>query len=365
MAFNNPDDYALVIGIDHYPTFRCLRGPVADADDFYKWLIDPDGGGLDPSHCATVYPPKLPGDTRCVTEDIKNCVWKQNTPCGWYPGQPPYDPDQGEIDQKCWSLLDRVRERRRVTGKRSRRLYFYYSGHGFSREHTGADLCLARWSTTFRSAALDFDNYSKVLVDYGLFDEIVFFLDCCRVSEVTAVGLRASFPPPMADPDAGSVQTLVAFATEYQAVAREAAIGDSGPIRSIFTQVLLNALRGAAARPGGGVVGRDLAAHLDHEVPLLSQKSGKTQIPKVIYGFSTLYGDPVFGRAKPESTVEILFNARRTGLYCLYGPDGTVVHSGNAPTVVPWASPSTRPSYTPWPTLKAGWNGLTSRRGRV
>jgi hypothetical protein len=173
------------------------------------------------------------------------------------------------------------------------------------------------------------------LVDYGLFDEIVSFLDCCRVSEVTAVGLRASFPPPMADPDAGSVQTLVAFATEYQAVAREAAIGDSGSIRSIFTQVLLNALWGAAARPEGGVAGRNLAAYLDYEVRLLSQKSGKPQIPRVNYNFSAVYGDPVFGRAKPESMVEIRFAAGRTGLYCLYGPEGTVVHAGDASTG-PW-----------------------------
>ncbi|KAA3624791.1 MAG: hypothetical protein DWQ02_22625, partial [Bacteroidetes bacterium] len=39
-----PNDFALVIGIDDYPDFRSLNGAINDAEDFAHWLMDHDSG---------------------------------------------------------------------------------------------------------------------------------------------------------------------------------------------------------------------------------------------------------------------------------------------------------------------------------
>ena len=41
----NEEDYGLVVGVDHYPEYRSLRGACADAKIFYTWLSDNDEGG--------------------------------------------------------------------------------------------------------------------------------------------------------------------------------------------------------------------------------------------------------------------------------------------------------------------------------
>jgi hypothetical protein len=48
------NDYALVIGLGDYPKYKKLLGSREDAADFHKWLCEPDGGALDPSHAFLV-----------------------------------------------------------------------------------------------------------------------------------------------------------------------------------------------------------------------------------------------------------------------------------------------------------------------
>lgn len=42
-------DFGLVIGIEHYPSFRSLHGAVGDARRFHEWLCSSDGGSVVPA----------------------------------------------------------------------------------------------------------------------------------------------------------------------------------------------------------------------------------------------------------------------------------------------------------------------------
>jgi hypothetical protein len=52
-GFSAPDDHAVIVGINRYRSdegIEPLKGAVNDALLFREWLIDPDGGGLDPDN---------------------------------------------------------------------------------------------------------------------------------------------------------------------------------------------------------------------------------------------------------------------------------------------------------------------------
>ena len=312
----NPRDYAVVVGIDHYPDFLCLRGATADARDFESWLLDPLGGGLPRANCQTVLSrdyPACPPRTSHRPEDVE-----------------PRAPIQSDIDRVFKAIYTQL-------GKgRGRRLYVYFSGHGLGRDTLGADLCMAPWSKAYyRNAALDSEDYQKKVVASGSFRELVFLLDCCRVREVNAKGRISEFDWPMtgeAAQRAGQVRTFVGFATEFSNPAREAAVagatGEDGRplVRGYFTRALLDALRGGAARPGGGVTASDLKKYLEREAPLLAQRDMRSQTPEVVNGLSAVEGEePVFGRYPPRARFQFHFRNDRRGPIVLEGPDTQVI----------------------------------------
>src|ERR1044071_920482 len=47
-------DFGVVVGVEHYPHFRSAPGAIRDAQAFYDWLCDPDGGGVDPRNAKLV-----------------------------------------------------------------------------------------------------------------------------------------------------------------------------------------------------------------------------------------------------------------------------------------------------------------------
>jgi hypothetical protein len=337
-AVINPDDYALVIGIDHYPTYRCLRGAVHDADDFHRWLLEESGGGLDPANCRIILSPEA---SECNQNPYETCVWSAEKPCRWLPDQQPRRPIQDEIDDACEALLALVKGRTRQTGRRGRRLYIFCSGHGLSRDANGSDVCLAKWSSLSRYEAIDAMAYLKMFTEFGLFREIVVFLDCCRDRKVNTGGRGSRLSPPMPDEGAGQVQTFVAFATEfqnsaYEALRADAAGGDGPVIRGHFSHVLMNALRGAAARPQGGVTGSRLAAYLEQNVPSLAANGQRAQFPRFLDGFRQAAAeDLILGNAQPSVNVRLHFGPDREGWYELIGPDTQVIRGGDA-SESPW-----------------------------
>lgn len=284
-----PRDYALLVGVKdypYYPQFNNLTGPHDDVADVKKWLLNNEtGGGLDPLHCE---------------ELLSTTV----------------APVQDHVDEKLDKIFSSV-----SASEPGRRLYVYFSGHGLASDVFGADLCLVRWSLKWRNAALSSHEYMKFLTDTGYFEEIVFWLDCCRTSKVRAKGMRPNLGVATANGSGTSIFT--GYATEYQNAAYEADEGLDpipGEAHGFFTRALLKALRGDAVSPNkSGVTATELRDYLYLEVPRLAKIAGKTQNPKIS---NELHPTATFGLAtRSEQVTDISFSAMRSGIIELIGPE--------------------------------------------
>jgi hypothetical protein len=220
-------DFALVVGIDHYPRFRPLSGAIDDARRFHTWLCDPDGGRVAPAHA------------RLIVSRLE-----------------PLAPVQDEIDEQLVELLIAARA---IGG--GRRLYFHFSGHGaMCPSESGEDvaLLLAKWSRIMVRLALSTDEYRGALSALGLFDEIAIFLDCCRSVSDHVIGLPPTFW--VAPPEARcATRTFLAYATQPAATAFEERHAERW--EGVFTRRLLAVLR----RSPGGIEAAALKAALELE----------------------------------------------------------------------------------------------------
>jgi uncharacterized caspase-like protein len=306
----NPDDYALVVGINDYPAFKPLRGAIEDAKGFEKWLLDNAGGGLPKDHCKLVV--SQPQPVRPIHDDIDNALedlWKQ------------------------------LRE------GRGRRFYLYFSGHGLGHKPLGCDLCLAPWSNMRRRYALDSLDYCNLIAESGKFDQVILFLDCCRIRKVNASGRPSALEWPRPDVDAGKTRLFAAYATEFQSPAYEVEALDPGMepeeeplIRGHFTRALLAGLHGGAALPEDGVVTADeLKKYLEREVPRIAHEHGHSQRPEVQNGLPSV-PPVVFGVGRPRTNVIVRFTAGRRGEILLEDKDLNEVRRGDVSTG-PWQLP--------------------------
>src|SRR5205823_5041008 len=157
-----------------------------------------------------------------------------------------------------------------------------------------------------------------------------FFLDCCRVRELQAMGLPCTIGWPKPAGPAGLTRTFVAYATEFQNQAREhEGAGGETPVRGYFTRALLRALRGDAAQAAGGVKANDLKEYLEREIPRIANDDGHNQRPEVNNG---LAAGSLFGQYQPNApTVTIQLTGQRQGAIILEGPDLTVIGQQIAP----------------------------------
>lgn len=302
-----PQDYALVIGINHYPESRPLRGAIGDAQAIKKWLIDDEiGGGLPPVNCKFI-------------------PSKEN----------PLQPLKDVIDNALQEIWEQSNE------GNARRFYFYFSGHGQTKQIDDVALCLANWSRNRRHAALSSHKYLNFIIHSTGFMEIIFFLDCCRIRTVGAQGLGSELSCPKPREDAGQKRSFIAYASEFQNPAYEAEVAgtskldDEGPVvRGHFTKALLAGLYGGAARQQGGVPASALKKYLEAEVPRIAKEAGHKQTPVIPLDMPT-ENEPVFGNARPEANFEIRFQQKRRGKIQLEGPDTEIVKEGDVSTG-PW-----------------------------
>lgn len=260
--------YALVVGIDHYPRFRSLKGARKDAEDFHAWLIDPDGGGVPP-------------------ENVKLVLSKED----------PLRPIHDDIDDALEGILLKARR-----GDGKKRIYLYFSGHGLGRSNLGADLCLASWSKLQRARALDSSGYLKLLMGCGCFREVIFLLDCCRVREVRAHALPPGIDLPAPGDDAPNCRSFIGYATEFMSAAYEVETGQTNgksDVRGHFTRALMDALKGAAAELTGGVRASKLKEYLEVNTPLIAKANSHIQKPEVVNGLDAAE-EPLFGHARPR-----------------------------------------------------------------
>lgn len=293
-----PHDYALVIGIQHYPDYRPLQGSVGDARRFAAWLRHPKGGGLSRANCELI----VSG-----------------------PQQPPV-PVKTQID-------DAVGRIKRASAEGARRIYFYFSGHGMQNDDLELALCVATWSRERAFAALSYDKYFKFFVKLGSFDEVVVFLDCCRVREIAVGGYGPEFS--VIRPSSKAVSSFAAFASEsgnpaYEAkMAEEEAAGEPAVVRGHFTEALLEGLCGGAAAPPCGVPAERLENYLKIRTSEIAGDHGHEQVARVSPDLRP-GTNLVFGCCPLVAELEIAFVPPRPDTVTLFGPQAEKIRAGAA-----------------------------------
>jgi hypothetical protein len=308
-------DFALVVGIQHYPEYRHLTGSVADAQAFADWLtVDSNGGGLPKANCELI----VSG-----------------------PGPPPV-PVKTQIDDAIGRIQD-------ASAAGARRFYFYFSGHGMGTDALDLALCLATWHRKRAFAALSYTEYFNFFLALGSFQEVVFLLDCCRVREIAVGGLRPEVSVIRQSGTTGAVSTFTAFAAEignaaYEAkLAEEEAQGQQPGPRGHFTEALMEALRGGAASPGRGVTAQRLEEHLKKRTTEIAARHKHSQVarvrPDLRPGVNIIFGD-----YPPISNVIIEFVPARPVPVVLFGPLSEKIKSGTADTG-PWELNLTAGNY--------------------
>jgi len=270
----NENDYAVVIGVDHYPDFAPLNGAVNDAKKVHEWLLAPDGGALLKDNCKLI-------------------VSGQNNDI----------PIQDTIDQAFAEIIQKI------GNTEGRRLYFYFSGHGMS-DFDAEDIamCLRRWSATMRRSAISCRKYRRTLQTSGRFAELVFWIDCCRIRNIRSGGMEPTFDWPRPADSASETRYFLGFATSYLNPSFEVEAGAAAgeEYEGIFTRVLLAGLKGGAAKDGQ-VTAQSLKEYLDVNVPRWANENNRHQTPDVSYNF--LHDQlPIIGNAKKASDINVRFS---------------------------------------------------------
>lgn len=294
-------DYALIIGIDHYKdgSLSRLGGAINDASDFKDWVTDSKGGNVDDSNCA--YLTSDEGLTKLVLDQIED----------------------------AFEVIYKKAKNQRAD---SRRFYFFFSGHGFGIDLDSASLALTNWTKTLANRGISSRKFHKVLRESGVFEETMFFLDCCRSTKVNVEGQTPGLWIPGIHTNAKDVKSFTAFATKFTDVAIEAEI--EGRRNGYFTKALLEGLNGHAGEPNGDVTRSGLEGYLAIRTKELSEKENWYQ--DVVVSNKKFAPDDVLVKADNTDLVEddgtekalkviIHFTDEMTGKYDLLDKDANVV----------------------------------------
>lgn len=228
--------YALLIGVGKYDekfkdTVPSLTGPPKDVDAFEAVLRAQLGNGK-PFR-------EIPGGIRKLI-----------------------DPKKGEID----TALSKLRAK---SGVPDAFVLIYYSGHGLSESNT-AFLLPSDYQGDPWSEAVEAEKLLKMFKDKA--GSVVLFLDACQSGMILGAG-RQQFGAGgvVNDAEQGSIVAYAASLGEQPAI--------GGPTKSLFTEVVVDGLKGKAANAGKKrITAFNLAAYVRQEV---QDRSANRQTPVV------------------------------------------------------------------------------------
>ena len=282
----NDNDYALIIGVNDYtPTpaeggLRRLRGAVPDATEFNNWILSSTGGNIPPGNCKTITSTNNPDK-----------------------------PLQDHIDEEFVNIQSLVEGK----NGEARRLYFYFSGHGFGINSSTKEiaLCLVRWSSKFRHNAISSEKYKDRFVQFGFFDEIFVIADCCRNFMLNVIPKEPTFGPAISK--SKSTKLFTAYSTQYQDSSYEVEQAGSEETRGVFTKVLLDGLKGGAVIEGGIITAQSLKTYLQKNTIAEAQKINLKQSPYIEHSFDDepIFMVPDFESFKQKCRIE--FVTQRSG----------------------------------------------------
>ncbi|MET0623740.1 MAG: caspase family protein [Pyrinomonadaceae bacterium] len=226
------EDWAILVGVRRYPGFNDLDGPENDAQDFRKWLVDSSGGDVPPEQCRLILSSDFPTP--------------QNSTM----------PTNVEVE-KAFEWLDDIAEENRVKGvgrKVGRRLYLYFSGHGYAPAKDDAALLMANAAPRRLGNHIAGRLWAEWFYEAGYFEEIALFMDCCR-DNYTSIILRPVHIPKVVDnKNIQDRKRFYAYGTQWDRKAWERPNPANNKVHGIFTTALLSGLRGQAAEVDTGLI---------------------------------------------------------------------------------------------------------------
>jgi len=222
MSTVEPESFAIIVGIDRYQHLGTLEGPVKDASDFERWVVD---------------------KTREDHVKPQNVfrAFSSSDAHSW-------EPTQDTVDRHFLRLCE-VGERKKSGGYVGRRLYVFMAGHGMAQTIEEASLLTANAREGDSEAHIPCRCYCDWLRMAAYFDEIVLFVDSCR-TKFPDVAVRPFPRPTIHAEGSGKVKYLYGFAARYGQEALEEA-------RGFFSQALLEGLQ-KGRRSDGSVTAASL-----------------------------------------------------------------------------------------------------------
>ena len=247
-------DYAIVVGINNYPAFDPLQGPVKDAKAFRQWLVDQ--GKVPEANIREVYSSDF--STRNVA------------------GQPTAltQPAIEAVNAKFIELVHLANQNFQKLPRIGRRLYIYLAGHGItprvSNNLDSAALLMANAEPASAGLHLPGPAYADWFRQSHAFEEIILFMDCCRNAFDDIEQAAVPFTT-LRGGDPTKVKTLYVLATQWDAPAFEQPLGTPAEMRGVFTYALLEVLRSGAGNTAGKLTALGLKGSLQLAISRLRQ----------------------------------------------------------------------------------------------
>lgn len=211
-------NYAIVVGLNSYPGITPLLGPENDARWFHKWLLD--NSLVEEEDAKLIVSSGFKAESETINAQ----------------------PDTMAVDRAFERLLH-IGHKKEKVGKR---LYLFFSGHGFGPTINDAALLMANCDSKmgFTGHYVNAVMYADFFVTANYFDEIVLFMDCCRDDLWRAPN---RIPPwqSLRNVEAGNVKKFYGLATKWAQKAREAPTPE-GTVHGYFTRALKAAFEGGA-----------------------------------------------------------------------------------------------------------------------
>lgn len=231
------EDWAIIVGVRRYPGFSDgdLDGSENDASAFRDWLVDPAGGDLPPANVRLILSSDFPDAT-----DASSAV-----------------PTNEEVE-RAFEWLDDIAEDNRQNGngrKIGRRIYLYFSGHGYAPSKDDAALLMANATPRRFGNHIAGRLWAEWLYESGYFEEIALFMDCCRDSDTTSVSMRPVHLTKVSQTSGQQDRKrFYAYGTQWDRKAWEHLDTSDNKVRGVFTMALLSGLRGQAAELATGQI---------------------------------------------------------------------------------------------------------------
>jgi len=257
-------NWAIVVGINDYPAANeaKLAGAVADAEDFADWVLTTGGVPATQLYYWTFEigggaPAALSGALAAAPPWVPS--WPLQPGPDW--NRPP---SSGEVAETAFTIAAQARKQKLDNPGQRHRCYVFFAGHGIQSASTDTTIelqtcfMLGDFKLQAKTVAglIPCDDLRRGLLSGG-FDEVVMFLDCCRVSDPQRlrppVGLRA----PLNDAPARPVWAR----GEAAQMGERAYETTSGPSRGAFSKALVQALR-TVREPNGSLGLMALAANV-------------------------------------------------------------------------------------------------------